>query len=175
MSFAYKPKGNVQPMMGKPPAGRYVVQLVSTENERSRENTCDRISFEFRVLEGGYAGKAIYIRLNANHTTSAKSNEIFEERMDALLFAVGRPQGFNDIKEIYNIPFVLDVYTRKNPNTDKENYEIGGMQKHVTKPSAPLPPRQETAAAVSPNSAAAQVRAPRGWQPPQVKQDEIAF
>ena len=172
MSFSYKPKGNVQPMMGKPKAGRYIVQLVSSEQERSRENTCDRISLEFRVLEAEYKGKSIYVRLNANHETSVKSNEIFDERMDALCFAVSRPQGFSDIAEIFNIPFVLDVYLRKNPQTDKESYEIGGMQKHVTKSSAPLPP---SAQPTSPTQSAPQSHARRGWQPPKVKQDEISF
>jgi len=172
MSFSYKPKGNVKAMMGKPPAGRYIVQLVSTETQRSSGDTCDRISFEYRVLEGPYEGKGIYIRLNANHVSAPKSNEIFEERMDALLFAVGRPQGFDDIKEIFNIPLVLDVYMRKNKENDKESYEIGGMLKHVTKSSAPLPPSAQPA---SPTPSAPQSRAPRGWQPPQVKQDEISF
>jgi len=172
MSFSYKPKGNVQPMMGKPKAGRYIVELVSTESQRSSADTCDRISFEYRILEGDYKGKAIYIRLNANHKDSATSNDIWEERMNALLFAVGRPQGFNDIKEIFNIPLVLDVYLRKNKETDAESYEIGGMLKHVTQPSAPLPP---SAQPTSPTPSAPQSHAPRAWQPPKVKQDEISF
>jgi len=175
MSFAYKPKGAVAPMLGKPPAGRYVVQLVSTEQQRSSGDTCDRISFEFRILEEEYAGKAIYIRLNANHVSAPKSNEIFEERMDALLYAVGRPNGFNDIAEIFNIPFVLDVYTRKNPQTDKDSYEVGGMQRHVQKPSAPLPPRSESVVQAPPTQSAPPVQAPSGWQPPQSKQDSIPF
>lgn len=175
MSFAYKPKGAVAPMMGKPPAGRYIVQLVSTEEQRSKENTCDRISFEYRVLEGDYAGKAIYIRLNANHVSAPKSNEIFEERMDALLYAVGRPNGFSDVKEICNIPFVLDVYKRKNPQTDTESYEVGGMQRHVQPLAAPLPPRPESVVQAPPTQSAPAVQAPSGWQPPQSKQDAIPF
>ena len=175
MSFAYKPKGSVAPMLGKPPAGRYVVQLVSTETQRSSADTCDRISFEFRILEEEYAGKAIYIRLNANHVSAPKSNEIFEERMDALLYAVGRPNGFNDISEIFNIPFVLDVYTRKNPQTDKESYEVGGVQRHVQKPSAPLPPRSEPAAQASPAQPAPTMQAPGGWQSPQSKQGSVPY
>ena len=188
MSFGYQPPSpdKVKPTVGKPPAGRYVVKLVGTESKPSAsmmpDNVtpkCTRVGFQFEVqgvLQPDYKGKFIWVNINEGHLESEQSNQIWHERMGALCYAFGKSNGWTHLKEVTNIPFLLDVYIKK--QGDREQYEIGGIHLHVTAPQAPLPPKQAPAvqpppAHTAPQVPAPSVTAPQAWQPP--GQDSIPY
>ena len=184
MSFGYKPKKETKPMMGKPPAGRYVVKLVGSEERPSQSvmqdgsPKCTRVSLEFKIqgqLNPDYRDKTIYIGLNRDHKESLKSNEIFEERMDALCYALNRPNGFDTIQQIKDVPVLLDVYIRKDKQSGKESYEVGGIQRHVTAAQAHVPTAAQhpTHQQVPPTAPAHVPPAQPTWTAP--NQDQIAF
>ena len=182
MSFGYQPPSpdTVKPTVGKPPAGRYGVRLVATESRPSNSMMpdgrpkCTRVSFQFQVqgvLQPDYKDKFIWVNLNEGHLESQQSNDIWHKHMGAMCYAFGKTNGWNTLQEVTNIPFLLDVYIKK--NGDKEQYEIGGIHRHVTAPQAPLPPQQTTAVPSSPTTSVPPVRAPQQWQQP--SQDQIQF
>ena len=84
------------------------------------------------------------------------------------------PNGWTDVKAVFDKPILLDVYMGKEYN-DKIPYEIGSFEQVSTAPIAPLPqalPPQQAAAsqpqqAVNPNMNTNNgQQAPLQWQPP---------
>ena len=174
--IGYQPKGQAKAMVGKPPAGRYRVVIKGVEHSRSQSNTCDRMSFQFEVIDGPYTGKNIYCNLNLNHTTSEASNKNAEEKMDALCWALNLPRGWtpDTVGTICNIPILLDVYMGE--FNGKEKYEIGLFDQVPNKHAGQLPgqkvapPAQPPSAPPAPNNnintaPATQPKFP-AWSPP---------
>ena len=73
--ISYTPKNGAKPMVGKPPAGRYVVEIREMQSERAGNNSCDRLSFKFEIVEGTYKGKVIWSKLNLNHESADNSGQ----------------------------------------------------------------------------------------------------
>lgn len=143
--IGYQPKGQAKAMVGKPPAGRYQVVIKGVEHSRSQADTCDRMSFQFEVIDGDYTGKIIYSILNLNHVESEASNKNAEEKMDALCWALRLPQGWTPetVGSIYDIPILLDVYMGE--FNGKEKYEIGLFEQVPNKLAAQLPAQKVAA------------------------------
>ncbi len=171
--MSFQPQGEAKPMMGKPPAGRYVVVIKEIETKRSSGDTCDITSFRFEVTEGDYTGKSMWSRLNTNHKSSTSSNEIAQQKLSALCYALKMPQGWTNANAILDKPILLDVYVKQFDGNDK--YEIGSFEQVSTAPIAPLPqsmPPQQAAAPqpqqavntnMNPNNGQ---QTPLTWQPP---------
>ena len=169
--MSFQPQGEAKPMMGKPPAGRYVVVIKEINTKRSSGDTCDTTSFRFEVTEGDYKGKSMWCRLNTNHVSSESSNEIAQQKLSALCYALKMPKGWTDPNQILNKPILLDVYVKKFDGNDK--YEMGSFEQVSTAPIAPLPqatPPQQAAAPqqavntnMNPNNGQ---QTPLTWQPP---------
>lgn len=171
--ISYTPKNGAKPMVGKPPAGRYVVQITEMESKRAGNDQCDKLSFKFEVVEGAYKGKVIWSKLNLNHTSA--DNSWAEEKVDALCYAL-RIQGFNNdnfAAMCYGKPVLLDVYMGAEYN-GKIPYEIGSFEQVSKAPIAPLPPQQPAAQAAPQQTAPTQPTQPKlpnatstyAWQPP---------
>ena len=172
--MSYQPQGEAKPMVGRPPAGRYVVVIKQLETERALSGNCDTTRFKFEVAEGDYKGKAIWSKLNSNHVSSKESNEISQTKFDALCYALRMPGGWTDVKAVLDKPILLDVYMGKEYN-GKIPYEIGSFEQTSSAPIAPLPqalPTQQAAASqpqqavntnMNPNNGQ---QAPLQWQPP---------
>ena len=172
--MSYQPQGEAKPMVGRPPAGRYVVVIKEMNTERALSGNCDTTRFRFEVTEGDYKGKSIWSKLNSNHVSSKESNEISEKLLDALCYALRMPQGWTDKNAVFNKPICLDVYMGKEYN-GKIPYEISSFEQVSMQPIAPLPqalPPQQAAApqpqqAVNTNMNASNgQQTPLQWQPP---------
>jgi len=172
--MSYQPQGEAKPMVGKPPAGRYVVVIKEMNTERALSGNCDTTRFKFEVTEGDYRGKSIWSKLNSNHVSSEDSNEISRKLFDALCWALRMPQGWTEPNAVLDKPILLDVYMGKEYN-GKIPYEMSSFEQVSTAPIAPLPqalPPQQAAAsqpqqAVNPNMNTNNgQQAPLQWQPP---------
>ena len=171
--MSYQPKGEAKPMVGKPPAGRYVVTIKEMDTSAAMSGNCNTTSFRFEVVEGDYKGKSIWCRVNHDHKSSKDTNDFAEAKFDALCYALKMPNGWTDKKAIFDKPILLDVYKKKFNET--ERYEIGTFEQVSNAPIAPLPkamPAQQAAApqpqqAVNPNiNTNNGQQAPLQWQPP---------
>ena len=139
--ISYTPKDGAKPMVGKPPAGRYVVEIKEMHSKRAKNDSCDTLSFKFEVIDGEYKGKVMWSRLNLNHTNG--DNQWAEDKIDSLCYALKIPEwNEHNYKALcYNKPILLDVYMGKEFN-GKTPYEMSHFEQVSQGRPAPLPPQQ---------------------------------
>jgi hypothetical protein len=86
------------------PPGRYVVQIVNSEMRPTKDGMGQLLWLELDVLEGEYAGRKLFDRLNlvnANPTTV----EIAQRTLSAICHAVGKMQ-VDDSEQLHLIPLM---------------------------------------------------------------------
>jgi hypothetical protein len=89
------------------PPGRYVVQIVNSEMRPTKDGMGQYLWLELDVLEGEYAGRKLFDRLNlvnSNPTTV----EIAQRTLSAICHAVRKMQ-VDDSEQLHLIPLIADV------------------------------------------------------------------
>ena len=96
------------------PAGRYAVQIVDSEIRVTKDGMGQYLWLELDVLEGEYAGRKLFDRLNLinNNPTAV---EIAQRTLSSICHAVGRMQ-VADSKDLHLIPMVADVKVKPPQN-----------------------------------------------------------
>jgi hypothetical protein len=89
------------------PAGRYNVQIVSSDLLPTKEGSGQYILFEMLVLDGPQQGRKIFDRLNIVNR-SPQAVEMANRSLASICRATGRA-GVGETSELHNIPFILDV------------------------------------------------------------------
>ena len=95
-----------KPLEALPP-GRYVVQIVNSEMRPTKDGMGQLLWLELDVLEGAYAGRKLFDRLNlvnSNPTTV----EIAQRTLSAICHATGLMQ-VDDSEQLHLIPLIADV------------------------------------------------------------------
>jgi hypothetical protein len=89
------------------PPGRYVVQIVNSEMRPTKDGMGQLLWVELDVLEGEYAGRKLFDRLNLinNNPTTV---EIAQRTLSAICHAVGKMQ-VDDSEQLHLIPLIADV------------------------------------------------------------------
>jgi len=89
------------------PPGRYVVQIINSELRPTKDGRGQYLWLELDVLEGEYAGRKLFDRLNLinNNPTTV---EIAQRTLSAICHAVGKMQ-VDDSEQLHFIPLVADV------------------------------------------------------------------
>src|SRR5512134_1272046 len=89
------------------PGGRYIAQVVQSEMRTTKDGTGRLLWLELDVLEGEYAGRKLFDRLNlvnSNPTTI----EIAQRTLSAICHATGLMQ-VDDSEQLHLIPLIADV------------------------------------------------------------------
>lgn len=141
------------------PAGRYTGQIVHSELRATRDGRGQYLYLELQILEGAFAGRKLFDRLNLINPNPA-TVEIAQRVLSAICHAVGKLQ-VNDSEELHGIPMALEVKVRP----AKEGWgESNTIQYH------PLATPRPAAAATGPRAAfvttAAAAPAPQSPKPP---------
>ena len=89
------------------PAGRYNVQIVSSDLLPTKEGSGQYILFEMLVLDGPQQGRKVFDRLNIVNR-SPQAVEMANRTLASICRATGRA-GVGETSELHNIPFILDV------------------------------------------------------------------
>jgi hypothetical protein len=115
------------------PPGRYVAQIVNSEMRPTKDGMGQLLWVELDVLEGEYAGRKLFDRLNLinNNPTTV---EIAQRTLSAICHAVGKMQ-VDDSEQLHLIPLIADV--RVQP--PKNGYDASNTFRYTPLEQQPLP------------------------------------
>jgi hypothetical protein len=100
------------------PPGQYRVQIVNSEMRVTKDGLGQYLYLELDVLEGTYAGRKLYDRLNLVNA-NPEAVEIAQRNLSALCRAAGKMQVSNS-EQLHLIPIRVDVKVRP-PNVHCES------------------------------------------------------
>lgn len=108
------------------PAGKYAAVINTSEEKATRSGNGTYIQLEFEIVEGEYAGRKLWNRLNLNNP-NPRAVAFARADLSAICHAVNvlRP---SDTCELHNLPMVINVKCRKDKNTDEIVNEIAGYE-----------------------------------------------
>lgn len=109
------------------PAGNYAAQVTDSEIVDLKSGNGQAIKLTLTVLEQGYNGRKLFVRLNVRHT-NPQAEQIGQQQLRELCDSIGVVR-FNDTSELHNKPFIARVKVRKsdNPNYEDQN-DVSGFK-----------------------------------------------
>lgn len=127
------------------PEGKYKVAITASDMKQTNNKNGSYLELELTILEGDYKDRKVWARLNLNNP-SEKAVQIARGQLSAICRAVGVmvPQ---DSVELHNIPLMITVKCKKNPQTEEitnevRKFEAVGQQGLATTASTPPPGNQ---------------------------------
>lgn len=108
------------------PPGEYTAEITDSEVKDTKDNTGKYLQFEFTVLEGEFAGRKMWDRLNLSNPNKT-AEEIARETLSAICHAVGHLR-VGDASELHNRPLVIIVKPEKNRETGERDTRIKGYK-----------------------------------------------
>ncbi|MEO5375093.1 MAG: DUF669 domain-containing protein [Alphaproteobacteria bacterium] len=136
------------------PPGRYLVQIVASEMRVTRDGMGQQLWLELDVLDGEYAGRKLFDRLNLVNN-NIQTVEIASRTLSAICHATGRMQ-VQDSEELHLIPMIADVKVKPPKNGYGEFNSMHYMPRDGNAPAAA--PATTAKPAGQPRSAPAQAR-----------------
>src|SRR5512134_3621341 len=127
------------------PGGRYIAQVVQSEMRTTKDGTGRLLWLELDVLDGPYAGRKLFDRLNlvnANPTTV----EIAQRTLSAICHAVGKMQ-VDDSEQLHLIPLIADVKVQPTKNGYDASNTLRYMPLEQRPPPRPVVPAARPAVA----------------------------
>ena len=128
------------------PAGRYGVQIVDSEMRVTKDGMGQYLWLELDVLEGEYAGRKLFDRLNLVNNNPV-AVEIAQRTLSSICHAVGRLQ-VADSGELHLIPMIADVKVKPPQNGYGESNTLRYLpledKAATTAPAQPPAPAQAT-------------------------------
>ena len=93
------------------PAGKYVAVINDSEEKRNKAGTGTYLQLEFEIIEGDYAGRRLWVRLNLNNQ-NPEAVRMARADLSAICHAVNvlTPQ---DSTELHNLPLLVTVKVRQ--------------------------------------------------------------
>jgi hypothetical protein len=115
------------------PPGRYVVQIVNSEMRATKDGMGQLLWLELDVLEGAYAGRKLFDRLNLinNNPTTV---EIAQRTLSAICHATGLMQ-VDDSEQLHLIPLIADVKVQP----PKNGYDAQNTLRYMPLEQQPAP------------------------------------
>jgi hypothetical protein len=123
------------------PPGRYLVQIVDSEMRVTKDGMGQYLWMELDVLEGEYAGRKLFDRLNLVNN-NATAVEIAQRTLSAICHAVGRMQ-VQDSEELHLVPMIADVKVQPPQNGYGESNTLRYLP---LEDKAPVQPAAQAAA-----------------------------
>jgi hypothetical protein len=103
---------NVEPMSGYEvyPPGKYLTQITHSEMRVTKDGGGQFLYLELDILEGQYAGRKLFDRLNLINANS-ETVQIAQRTLSSICRAVGKLQVSNS-EQLHLIPLIADVRVR---------------------------------------------------------------
>jgi hypothetical protein len=138
------------------PAGTYVASIIESDVKTTKENTGQYIQAVFQVLDGQFAGRKVFGRINVRNQ-NAQAEQIGQAQLSALQHAVGVLR-MDDTQQLHGRPVQIRVKVRKDDSGRYEDSnEITGYAAApagTTLPPAPAGQRPGFVAPPAPAAAA---------------------
>ncbi len=131
------------------PAGKYVAVITDSEMKPTKSGNGSYLQLTFQVLEGQYANRLLWARLNLDNS-NATARKIAQQELSSICRALG-VLAPNDSVELHNLPLVIHVRCKKRNDTGELSNEIKGFSKKES-PAAAKPATTAAAANGTPAS-----------------------
>ncbi len=121
------------------PTGQYLAVITESEMKPTKSNQGYYLQLTFEVIEGEYAGRKVWARLNLENPNET-AVAIARGDLSAICRAVGVLTP-NDSDELHDIPLLIKVVAKKRQDTGELTNEIKGYAdpKKAEKPTAKEP------------------------------------
>ena len=139
---AHEPIRSFDPL----PNGDYTAAITNTAEKSTRSGDGSYLELTFQILEGDFAGRNIWERLNLKNP-NINAVEIAQKRLGMICRAVGVYTP-NDSSELQNIPLTISVVNKKRADTGEMRNEIKSFSAKST--AAPMPAASGDSASVPP-------------------------
>lgn len=106
------------------PSGKYLAVIVDSEMKPTRSGTGQYLELTFEVIEGEYKNRKVWAHLNLENPNS-QTVQIARADLSAICRAVNVPVP-RDSAELHNLPLVITVRSRKNPESGDISNDIKG-------------------------------------------------
>jgi hypothetical protein len=130
------------------PIGDYRAEIIASDIKPTKDGSGQYIQFEMKILEGDYAGRMAWDRINLwnQNETAAR---IAVQTMKKILDACGKG-AVDDTEELHQIPFILKITMRQNKKTGEMQNAYsyareGEAPAARPKPTQPAQPAQRPA------------------------------
>lgn len=127
------------------PAEKYKAAITASDMKPTKNKNGSYLELEFTILEGDYKDRKVWARLNLSNP-SEKAVQIARAQLSAICRAVDVmvPQ---DSVELHNIPLMITVKCKKDPQTEEitneiKKFEAVGKQGLATTGGTPAPGNQ---------------------------------
>lgn len=137
------------------PPGEYKVEITDSKINPTKNGTGNMLKLTMRVLDGQYAGRLLWDRLNIQNQNQ-KAQEIALRTLSSICHAIGR-MNVQDSSQLHNIPMIATVAIKADegysPSNQIKAYKSAGA---VSLPGAVATPGKfaTSAAATSPAASA---------------------
>ena len=108
------------------PAGKYLAVITEDEMKETRSGGGQYLKLTFEIIDGEYKGRKLWVNLNLVNA-NPKAVEIARADLSAICRAVGVMQ-LQDTVQLYNLPLVINVKCKKDPETDEMRNEVKGYE-----------------------------------------------
>lgn len=126
---AVEPASDFEPI----PAGKYQAVITDSEMKPTRAGTGSYLQLTFQVIDGPYANRLLWARLNLDNPNET-ARKIAQGELSAICRAVG-VMAPKDSAELHNLPLVINVRCKKRTDTGEITNEVKGFSKKES-PSA---------------------------------------
>jgi len=133
------------------PAGKYLAQIIASEMRDTKAGDGSYLSLEMEILDGEYAGRKLFDRLNLNNP-NATAVEIAHRTLSAICHATGQMQ-VADSDQLHFKPLVASVKVKPARGEYGPSNEIGGYEP-ANKTPRPAAPRAATPSSAAPATVA---------------------
>lgn len=150
------------------PEGRYTCAVTSSDLKPTKSGNGHYLQLVFEVLEGQYAGRRIYERLNIDNPNK-KAVNIARRAMTELCAVVGIVGELKDTEELHNVPVSVDVTIEEGRNGYGPSNKILGYD--TASAATPVTSPQEATPKTKPvhKTSAAEAKTSHNGLPPWVK------
>ncbi len=132
------------------PAGKYLAQIIDSDVSMNSKGTGQVLKLTFEVLEGEYANRRLWARLNITHE-NADAERIGRAQLSALCHAIGVTQ-LKDTVDLHDKPVVVTVKIRKDKTGQyPDSNDVSGFSSvsaasaaTFAKPATPAKPAAST-------------------------------
>jgi hypothetical protein len=130
------------------PPGKYLVQVVASEMRPTKDGMGQYLFLELDVLEGQYAGRKLFDRLNLVNS-NPDTVQMAQRSLSALCRAAGKMQVSNS-EQLHMIPLMIDVKVKPPKGQYGESNSIRYLSNSDTPPAFPPTPPTGPAVASQP-------------------------
>ena len=131
------------PALEAVPAGKYLAVIIDSEMKPTKAGTGNFLSFTFEIVEGEFKGRKLWARLNLDNPSPTAVN-IARQELSAICRAVGVMEP-KDSCELHNIPMVLTVKQKPDPDGEVRNEVKGYARREAANPATPAQASKATA------------------------------